>query len=339
MRQWTRVAVVFTAGLGFAGMLAAQSLTGAGATFPNPIYSRWFEEFRKAHPSVQINYQSIGSGAGIKQLTVGTVDFGASDMPMNEKQLSEIKVKPLHFPTVLGAVVPIYNVPGVNQELKFTADVLAKIFMRKITKWNDPQIVKVNPGVKLPGSDILVIHRSDGSGTTFVFADYLSKTSAEWKKDIGADTALKWPTGTMGQKGNEGVTGFVKQTPGSIGYTELTYALQTNTGYGQVQNSAGTFVKASLESVTAAAAAEAGKMPADFRASITNAAGKDAYPISTFTWLLIPSKIGDAGKKKALVDFLHWMLADGQKDAATLHYAPLPKAVADRELKQIAQIQ
>ncbi|HEY1185308.1 MAG TPA: phosphate ABC transporter substrate-binding protein PstS [Bryobacteraceae bacterium] len=319
-----------------ASIVSAQAINGAGATFPYPIYGKWFEEFRKKNPSIEINYQSKGSGAGIAQLTEGTVDFGASDMPMKDEQIAALKVKALHFPTVLGGVVPTFNVPGVS-ELQFSSEMMAGIFLGKITKWNDSKIAKANPGVKLPATDIVVVHRSDGSGTTFVFTDYLSKISPDWKAGPGANTSIKWPTG-VGQQGNEGVAGMVKQTSGAVGYVELIYALQNKMNYGSVQNAAGVYLKANLDSVTAAAASAAKNMPADFRVSITNAPGKNAYPIASFTWLLIPTRIEDAKKRTALVSFLKWMLADGQKDCAALGYAPLPKEVVARELKQIAQI-
>lgn len=328
---------------GFPGPAGAQkkdlkvSVNAAGATFPYVIYSKWFEEFRQAHPGIEINYQSIGSGGGIQQLTAGTVDFGASDMPMTDAQIAALKVKPLHFPTVMGGLVPTYNLPGVSQELKFTPESLAGIYLGKITKWNDPQIVKDNPGVKLPARDIYVVHRSDGSGTTFVFTDYLSKVSPEWKSKVGADTSVKWPAGT-GQKGNEGVAGMVKQTPGSLGYVELIYALQTHQPYGSLRNAAGVFLKADVNTVTAAAAGASKDMPADFRVSITNAPGKDSYPISSFTWMLIPSSISNSDKRQGIVQFLQWMLTTGQKDAAGLGYAPLPKEVIAKEMKQISLI-
>jgi len=319
-----------------ASLTSAQAINGAGATFPYPIYGKWFEEFRQKNPSVEINYQSKGSGAGIAQLTAGTVDFGASDMPMKDEQIAALKVKALHFPTVLGGLVPTYNLPGLA-DLKFSSEMLAGIFLGKIAKWNDAKIAKANPGIKLPATDIIVVHRSDGSGTTFVFTDYLSKISPDWKAGPGANTSIKWPTG-VGQQGNEGVAGMVKQTSGAVGYVELIYALQNKMNYGSVQNAAGVYLKANLDSVTAAAASAAKNMPADFRVSITNAPGKNAYPIASFTWLLIPTRIEDAKKRTALVSFLKWMLADGQKDCAALGYAPLPKEVVARELKQIAQI-
>jgi len=321
---------------------AALSITGAGATFPYPMYSKWFSDYHKMHNDVEINYQSIGSGGGIKQVTEGTVEFGATDGPMNDTQLAEFKTKRacdvLHFPTVMGADVPTYNIPGVTGELNFTPDALAGIFLGKITKWNDPEIAKANPGVKLPGSDIVVVHRSDGSGTTFIWVDYLAKISPEWKTKVGVGTSVNWPVG-LGGKGNEGVAGQIKQTENSIGYVELIYAVQSKMAYGKVKNAAGVFVKADLASVTAAAAGSAANMPKDFRVSITNAPGKAAYPISSFTWLLVPNKIQDPAKKKAVKDFLTWMLGPGQKLSEALSYAPLPKAVVANEVKAISQIQ
>jgi phosphate transport system substrate-binding protein len=312
------------------------TLTGAGATFPYPMYSKWFSEYHKIHPEVQVNYQSIGSGGGIRQVTVGTVDFGASDMPMTDKQLQDAKMKILHIPTVLGADVPAYNVPGLSGEVKFTPEALAGIFLGKISKWNDKEITSANPGVNFPDQPIIVVHRSDGSGTTFIWTDYLSKVSPEWKSQVGADTSVKWPIG-MGQKGNEGVSGMIRQLSGSIGYVELIYAVQNNISYGSVRNSAGNFVKASLDGVTAAAAS-APKMPADFRVSITNAPGKDAYPISSFTWLLIPAQSKDAAKGKILADFLNWMVTDGQKMTSALSYAPLPDNVVAKVKDAIKQV-
>jgi phosphate transport system substrate-binding protein len=317
---------------------AAQQINAAGATFPAVIYQKWFDEYHKMHADVQINYQSIGSGGGIAQLTAGTVEFGASDMPMTDEQISKLSVKPLHFPSVLGGVVPTYNIAGLTQDLKFTSETLSGIFLGTITKWNDPRLVKDNPGVKLPSEDIQVVHRSDGSGTTFVFTDYLSKVNPDWKSKVGANTSVNWPLG-LGGKGNEGVAGTVKQTPNSIGYVELIYAVQNKMAYGSVKNASGNFVKADFNTVTEAAAAAATNIPDDFRVSITNAAGKNAYPISTFTWLLIPSHIPDAAKAKTIKAFLAWMLADGQKYAAGLSYASLPKEVIAKEVKQIAKIQ
>src|SRR5271170_6835274 len=280
-------------------------LNAAGATFPYPIYSKWFDVYHTAHPNVQINYQSIGSGGGIRQLLAGTVDFGASDDPMSDDQLAQAKFKILHFPTVLGAVIPTYNVAGVSSDLNFTQKALAGIYLGTITKWNDPEITKANPGVKLPGDDIVVVHRSDGSGTSYIFTDFLSKASGAWKNKVGKGTSINWPVG-LGGKGNEGVTGLVKQTPGSIGYVELIYAIQNNIPYGNVQNASGKFIKASLAGVTEAAAGAAKSMPDDFRVSITNAPGAAAYPISSFTWLLIPDHFQDAGKRYAITGFLKW---------------------------------
>jgi phosphate transport system substrate-binding protein len=327
----------------FSAISPAQiQLNGAGATFPYPMYSKWFSEYNKLHSDIQINYQSIGSGGGIKQVTEGTVDFGASDGPMNETQMKDFSDKRgsaiLHFPTVMGAVVPIYNLPDVTAELKFTPNALVGIFLGKITKWNDPELVKANPGVNLPDHELVVVHRSDGSGTTFIWVDYLGKVSTEWKEKVGVGTSVNWPVG-LGGKGNEGVTGLIKQTKYSIGYVELIYALQNKLSYGNVQNSSGAFVKAGLESVTAAAAGAAQNMPDDFRVSITNASTKEAYPISSFTWLLIPEKIMDAQKKKVITDFLRWMLSDGQNFTEALSYAKLPKSVVAKELKAVSKIQ
>lgn len=316
----------------------AQNINAAGATFPYPIYSKWFDEYHKTHPNVQINYQSIGSGGGIRQLLDKTVDFGASDGPMTDEQLKQAGFKILHFPTVLGAAVPSYNIPGVTAELKFTPEALAGIYLGKVAKWNDPAIAGANPGVKLPAEDIVVLHRSDGSGTTYIWSDYLSKVSNDWKSKVGTNTSVNWPVG-LGGKGNEGVAGLLKQTPNSIGYVELIYAIQNNLSYGLVKNAAGDFVKASLASVSAAAAGAAKSMPDDFRVSITNAPGKGAYPISSFTWLLIPAQIQDAAKRDVIKDFLQWMLAAGQQDCEPLAYAKLPKEVVAKEEKAIAMIQ
>lgn len=314
----------------------AQKLNGAGATFPAPIYSKWFSEYHALHPNVEINYQPIGSGGGIRQVTAGTVDFGATDGPMTNEQLSASKVKLLHIPTVLGAVVPIYNLPGVSQELKFSPDVLADIYLGKISNWNDGRIAKDNPGVKLPTQEIIVIHRSDGSGTTFIFTDYLAKVSSDWKSSPGASTAVQWPKG-LGGKGNEGVAGLVRQMAGAIGYVELIYSMQNKIPFGLVKNASGAWVKASVEGVTAAAASVKA-MPADYRVSITNAAGKDSYPISSFTWLLIPTQPADAGKGHVLKDFLTWMLEHGEAEANSLYYAPLPAAVQAKVKASIAQM-
>jgi phosphate transport system substrate-binding protein len=319
--------------------LAQLKINAAGATFPMPIYQKWFGDYKAKHSDVEINYGGGGSGAGIKQLTEGTVDFGASDMPMTDEQIGAMKVKPLHFPTVMGAVVITYNAPGLGADLKFTPELISDIFMGKITKWDDKRLAAVNPGVKFPSMDMVPVHRSDSSGTTFVFTDYLSKVNPEWKSKVGANTKVSWPVEGLNGQGNPGVAGLVKQTPGAIGYVELIYAVQNKMSYGLVKNAAGTFSKASLETVTEAAAGAAKSMPPDFRVSITNAPGKNAYPISTFTWLLIPSKFSDAKKAAAMKDFLKWMLADGQKQVGALTYAPLPKEVVSREEKQIAQVQ
>jgi phosphate transport system substrate-binding protein len=316
--------------------MAQTTLNGAGATFPYPMYSKWFSDYNKLHPDVQINYQSIGSGGGIRQVLNGTVDFGASDGPMSDEQLKEAKTKILHIPTVMGAVVPAYNVTGVSGEIKFTPDVLADIFLGKIGNWNNAAIAKANPGVKFPDQAIVVIHRSDGSGTTFIFTDYLSKVSKDWEGTVGKGTSVKWPQG-LGGKGNEGVAGQIRQIQGSIGYVELIYAAQNNISYGSVRNAAGNFVKATLDGVTEAAAS-APKMPADFRVSITNAPGKTAYPISSFTWLLIPVQAKDPKKGKIIADFLDWMLNDGQKSTTQLSYAPLPANVVDKVKVAIKQI-
>jgi len=312
-------------------------INGAGATFPYPIYSKWFSEYNKLHPEIEINYQSIGSGGGIRQVTNQTVFFGATDGPMTNEQLLAAPGKILHFPAVLGGDVPVYNIPGVDVELKFTGPVLADIFLGKIAKWNDAAITKLNPGVKLPGTDITVCHRSDGSGTTYIWVDYLSKVSPEWKKKVGVATSVNWPAG-IGGKGNEGVAGLVKQTPGAIGYVELIYALQNKIDYGSVQNMAGEFVKATTESVSAAAAAAAKQMPPDFRVSITNAPGNGVYPVSSFTWLLFYENPKDKQRAKIMVDFMNWALADGQKFAPELGYAPLPKEVVALETNAVKKI-
>ena len=319
--------------------LQAQSLqiNGAGATFPNPIYSKWFDEYGKKNPNVRINYQPIGSGGGIRQITAQTVFFGATDGPMTEEQILAAPGKIWHLPTVLGADVPVYNLPGVSGEIKFSGALLADIFLGKVTKWNDAALVKLNPAAKLPATDITVVHRSDASGTTYIFVDYLAKASPEWKKRVGVATSVNWPTG-VGGKGNEGVAGLVQQVPGSIGYVELIYALHNKIAYGSVQNLAGEFVRASVASVTAAAAGAATKMPADFRVSITNAEGKGVYPISSFTWLLLYENPKDKAQSKAMVEFMKWALSDGQKFAPELGYAPLPAEVVKLELAALAKI-
>jgi phosphate transport system substrate-binding protein len=314
---------------------AQTKITGAGATFPNPIYTKWFSEYHNLHPDIEFNYQSIGSGGGIRQVLAGTVDFGASDGPMTDAQLGEAKTKIFHIPTVLGSVVPAYNIPGVSGEIKFTPNTLAGIYLGRITSWNDAALAKDNPGLKLPNTPIVVVHRSDGSGTTYVFTDYLSKVSQDWQSGPGKGTSVKWPLG-LGAKGNEGVAGMIRQMEGSIGYIELIYAEQNKIPYGTVKNGAGQFVKASLASTTAAAASA--KMPSDYRVSITNAPGKEAYPIASFTWLLIPQHNSDANKHKIIVDFLNWMVNDGQKLTQQLTYAPLPTEVATKVKATIAQL-
>jgi phosphate transport system substrate-binding protein len=336
------VAMLLLAGAGIVLADNPLSINGAGATFPYPMYSKWFDEYHKKYANIQINYQPIGSGGGIKQVTEGTVDFGGSDGPMNDDQLKAFQDKHgfgiLHFPTVLGAAVPTYNIPGVSAELNFTSDAIVGIFLGKITKWNDPAIAGPNKGVNLPGNDIVVVHRSDGSGTTYIWTDYLSKVSDEWKNKVGKGTSVNWPVG-LGGKGNEGVAGLIKQTPNSFGYVELIYAIQNSMPYGRVKNSSGALIKADLASVTAAAAGAAKDMPADFRVSITNAPGKTAYPISSFTWLLVPEKFSDAGKRDALKGFVSWMLADGQNYAEALSYAKLPKEVVAKEKQALAKVQ
>jgi len=340
MKSRRFVCVILAASLTTAVSFAQNlNVTGAGATFPYPMYSKWFDEYHKLFPKIQINYQSLGSGAGIKQVTEGTVDFGATDGPMTDDQIKEFAAKRgtniLHFPTVLGADVPVYNIPGVTGELNFTQEALAGIFLGKITKWNDPAIASVNAGVKLPASDIVPVHRADGSGTTYIWTDYLSKISPEWATKVGRNTSVNWPVG-LSQPKNEGVAGQVKQTANSIGYVELIFAIQTKMTYGKVRNKSGAFIKANLASVTAAAAGVT--MPDDFRVSITDPAGKDAYPIASFTWLLIPEEIKDKAKMAAIRDFAKWMLGPGQKMTAALEYAPLPAAVVTKEQKAIAKI-
>ncbi len=335
--RW-QMAMVAAGVLALGAGVAAQKvqITGAGATFPAPIYSKWFSEYNKLHPNIEVNYQPIGSGGGIKQISSNTVFFGASDGPMTNDQLLAAPGKLMHFPTVLGGVVPVFNVNGVSQ-LKFTGPLLADIFIGKVTKWNDPAIAKVNPGVKLPGDEITVVHRSDGSGTTYIWCDYLAKVAPEWKQKVGVSTSVNWPVG-LGGKGNEGVAGIVKQTPGAIGYVELIYALQTKISYGPVQNMAGEFVNASLDSVTAAAAGAAAKMPADFRVSITNAPGTGVYPISSFTWLLLYENPKDKATARTFNEFMTWMLTEGQKYTKDLGYAPLPANVVQMEMAALKKI-
>lgn len=319
-----------------ASIASAQKINACGASFPDAIYEKWFSLYHTAHSDVQINYNPNGSGGGVKGVTDGTVDFGASDMPMTDAELAAAKGKILHFPTVLGAVVPTYNLPGVSQDLKFSGPVLAGIFLGKITKWNDKALAADNPGVKLPNEDIVVVHRTDSSGTTFIFTDYLSKVSPDWKSKVGAAKAVQWPVGLGGAQ-NAGVAGLIKQTPFSMGYVELIYAIQTKMGYGLVKNAAGEWIKASIDSVSEAAAGAA--MPDDFRVSITNSPGKKAYPISSFTWMLIPAKISDPAKAAQIKVFLTWMLTEGQKSAPALAFAPLPKPVVAKEQKQLAMIE
>ena len=322
-----KMAVVLAAYLSAEIALLAQQLNGAGASFPNPIYSRWFSEYAKSHPGIEINYQAVGSGAGIRQASQGIVDFGASDTPMTDQQMNSAKVKLFHIPTVLGAVVPTYNLPGLNGELKFSGDIIADIYLGRITQWRDPRIVAINPGINLPDHDILPVYRSDGSGTTFIFTDFLAKNSPDFLTRIGRATSVRWKLG-IGQKGNEGVAGMVHNTPYSFGYVELIYALQNHMAFGAVKNSSGNFVRASTQTVSAAAAGLARTMPDDFRISLTNAPGADAYPIASLTWLLVPLRLQDPVKGKVLKDFLQWMLQYGEPEAAAIAYAPLPSAVA-----------
>ena len=334
--------LVLAFGLVIAGAVSSQAadallINGAGATFPYPIYSKWFDEFGKRHSDIHFNYQSVGSGAGIRQVSEMTVDFGATDVPMNDEQIKSSKQKLLHFPTVIGAVVPSFNLPGVNTELNFTGETLAKIFLGQITRWNDPQIAKANTGINLPDKPIVVVHRSDGSGTSYIWTDFLSKVSPDWLQKVGKGTSIQWPVG-LGGKGNEGVSGLVKQTPYAIGYLELIYAIQNKEAYGKVQNRGGSFIKATIDTVSEAAAGAVKTMPEDFRVSITDASGSSGYPISSFTWLLVPEKINDPKKGKAIVEFLKWMLHDGQSMARDLSYAPLPKEVVLKEESAISRI-
>ena len=322
-------------GLICASAVSAQmTINGAGATFPYPIYSKWFDEYAKVDPSVRFNYQSIGSGGGQKQILAQTVDFGASDGPMSDDNLAKAPGKLLHIPTVAGADVVAYNLPG-NPVLKLDPGAIAGVFLGQIKKWNDPKIAALNPGIKLPDQDIVVVHRSDGSGTTYIWTDYLSKISSEWKQKVGTNTSVNWPTG-LGGKGNEGVAGQIKQTPGALGYVELIYAVQNKMPYADVKNASGEFMKASLESITAAMATA--QIPDDFRFSMTNAPGKDAYPIAGATWLLVYEQQKDAMKGKKLVEFLKWAMKDGEKMARDLQYAPLPEKVQERVLKRVDEI-
>ncbi len=321
--------------LGLGATASAQMMiNGAGATFPYPIYSKWFDEYAKVDPSVRFNYQSIGSGGGQKQILAQTVDFGASDGPMSDANLAKAPGKLLHIPTVAGADVITYNLPG-SPNLKFDAATIADIFLGKIKRWNDPKLAALNPGVKLPDREMIVVHRSDGSGTTYIFTDYLSKVSPEWKSKVGNNTSVNWPTG-IGGKGNEGVSGQVKQTPGAIGYVELIYAIQNKMPYGDVKNADGNFVKASLESVTAAMSTA--QIPDDFRFSMTNPPGHDSYPIAGATWLLVYEQQKDPAKGKKLVEFLKWAETKGEQMAKDLDYAPLPTNLQQRVLKRIDEI-
>jgi phosphate transport system substrate-binding protein len=339
MKAMNKILLALAGTAALAAGVAAQNLTinGAGATFPNPIYSKWFDEYNKLHSNIRINYQPVGSGAGVRQITAGTVFFGASDGPMTNDQLLAAPSKILHFPTVLGGVVPVYHINGVTAELKFTGQVLADIYLGKITTWNNPAITALNPGVNLPATGITVVHRADSSGTTYIWVDYLSKSSPEFKSKVGVNTAVNWPVGLGGNQ-SDGVTGLVQQTPGAIGYVELIYAIQNKIGYGSVKNMAGEFVKASVDSVTKAAASAASAMPADFRVSITNAPGSGVYPISSFTWLLLYQNPKDKNQAKAMVDFVKWALGDGQKFCADLGYAPLPAEVVKAELAALATV-
>lgn len=310
------------------------TINGAGATFPYPVYSKWFDEYAKVDPSVRFNYQSIGSGGGQKQILAQTVDFGASDAPMSDDNLAKAPGKLLHIPTVAGAVVLTYNLVG-NPSLKLDGETIAGIFLGQVKKWNDPKISALNSGASLPDQEIVVVHRSDGSGTTNIFTDYLSKISSEWKTKVGTNPSVNWPTG-LGGKGNEGVAGQIKQTPGALGYVELIYAIQNKMAYADIKNSAGESVKATLESVTAALATA--QIPDDFRFSMTNAPGKDAYPIAGATWLLVYEQQKDAAKGKKLVEFLKWALTNGESMAKDLDYAPLPPELCERALKRVSEV-
>lgn len=327
--------------VGAVGTARAVELTGAGSTFDTPIFTKWFYVYHKEHPNIRINYQSIGSGGGIEQITQGTVDFGASDGPMTNGQIKHFEKKRgcyiQHYPVVIGGEVPMYNIPGVKTSLKFTGKALADIYLGKVTRWNNPEIAKYNPGVNLPDADIVVVHRADGSGTTYCFTNYLSTVSPQWAKQVGYATSVNWPVG-LGGKGSEGVTGIVRQTPDSIGYVELNYAIVNHITYGYVMDKDGKFLHATLDTVTADAAKKAKHMPKDFRVSIVNAAGHDCYPISTFSWMLVPTVWHNAAKEKVMVKFLHWMLTKGQKMNASLDYAPLPKKVRQMELHAVKRI-
>ncbi len=341
MRKRIVVAGLLALGLAlgsYASSRATLLINGAGATFPYPIYSKWFDVYAKQNPDVKFNYQSIGSGGGIRMFTNKTVDFGASDAPMTDEQIRAVNGQVLHFPMVLGADVIAYNLPGFDRTLRLTGPVIADIFLGNITKWNDPKIAEINPDATLPPTDIVVCHRSDGSGTTYIFVDYLSKVSSEWASHVGKGTSVKWPVG-LGGKGNEGVTALIQQTPGAIGYIELIYALANKIPYAELQNREGRFVKASLDSVTAAAAGVANNMPKDFRVSITDAPGADAYPISSFTYLLVYPTYTDAERGKQVKRFVNWAIHQGQTYAPELHYAPLPPQVVALEARQLDTLQ
>jgi phosphate transport system substrate-binding protein len=321
-----------------AGAADSLTVTGAGATFPYPLYSKWFYEYSNAHPGVNFNYQSIGSGGGIRQITAGTIDFGATDAPMKDEDMAKLAGPIFHIPTAIGAVTVVYNLQGVKSGLKLTQDVLANIFLGEITRWNDPRIASQNPGVKLPGEDIVVAHRSDGSGTTDIFTNYLSTVNSGWKEKVGRGKSVNWPVG-LGGKGNEGVAGVVKQTPGAIGYVELAYATQNKMTVAAVRNREGTFILPSLASISEAAAGAAKTMPADYRVALVDAPGKNSYPICGLTWLLVYKDQKDEAKGKAIVSFLKWAMHDGQKMNAPLHYAPIPKAVVEKVDTTLKQIQ
>ena len=343
LKQTLKSALLAAAGAGLlASAAAAQEtmrLNGAGATFPQPIYQKWVLEYHNLHQNIEINYQGIGSGGGIRQFTDHTVDFGASDGPMTDAQIQAVNGNVYHKPTVLGAVVPTYNIPGVTAQLKFTGDVLAGIWLGQITKWNDSRLTELNPGVSLPDQDIVVAHRSDGSGTTYIWTDYLSKVSADWAQRVGKGTSVNWPVGLGGQ-GNPGVANIVKQTPGAIGYVELIYAIQNQIGYGLVRNKAGRYIQASLETTTNAAAGAVAHLDenTDFRISITDADGNDVYPISSFTWLLVPKEMTDMAKARALLEFVWWAVHDGEQYCKDLAYAPLPRRVVQLEEERLKSV-
>lgn len=333
-----RVRLILTLALAMSGCgKAPKTIQASGGSFPFPLYFKWFGDYHQTRPDVEVNYQPIGSGGGIRQLMAGTVDFAATDVPMTDAEIARMKVPPMHFPTVLGAVVPSYNVPGADTKLKFTPEALAGIFLGEVRLWNDRLLAEANPEAHLPNRGIVVIHRSDGSGTSFVWTDYLSRVSLQWRARVGAGAAVSWPTG-LGAKGNEGVAGMLKSTPNSIGYLELNYALQNGISHGAVRNAAGQFTNADAASVSAAGMNAMASLPEDFRVSITNALGTDSYPLSTFTWLLIPSRIEPAEKREAIVQLLRWIYADGQKSAAGLNYVPLPHELAAKLASRAAEV-